>query len=88
MGPGEGRNQRTQAWGHLREATTVFGDPFGIVIDDPRHSSGEARLALLGYSQSSRLLAVMFTERGDRIRLISARTATRRERHHYEEGSR
>jgi uncharacterized protein len=70
------------------EAATAFGDPFGIVIDDPRHSRGETRLALLGYSQSNRLLAVMFTERGDRIRLISARTATRRERHHYEEGSR
>ncbi|MGH9896227.1 MAG: BrnT family toxin [bacterium] len=72
----------------FEEAATAFGDPFGIVIDDPRHSLGETRLALLGYSQSNRLLAVMFTERGDRIRLISARTATRRERHHYEEGSR
>jgi uncharacterized DUF497 family protein len=49
------------------EAATAFGDPFGIVIDDPRHSTEEPRLALLGYSQSSRLLAVMFTERGDRI---------------------
>jgi uncharacterized DUF497 family protein len=68
------------------EATTVFGDPFGTVTDDPRHSAGERRLALLGYSQANRLLAVMFTERGDRIRLISARTATRRERKDYEEG--
>lgn len=70
------------------EAATAFGDPFGIVVDDPRHSAGEVRLALLGYSQANRLLAVMFTERGDRMRLISARTATRRERHQYEEGSR
>jgi uncharacterized DUF497 family protein len=70
------------------EATTAFGDPFGMVVDDPRHSVGEIRMALLGYSQANRLLAVMFTERGDRIRLISARTATRRERKDYEEGSR
>lgn len=70
------------------EATTAFGDPFGIVVDDPRHSGGEARMVLLGYSQANHLLAVMFTERGDRIRLISARKATRREHRNYEEDSR
>ena len=68
------------------EAATAFGDPFGSVTDDPRHSVDERRQVLLGYSQANRLLAVMFTERGDRIRLISARTATRRERKDYEEG--
>ena len=68
------------------EAATAFADPFGIVVDDPRHSVDETRVALLGHSESSRLLAVMFTERGDRIRLISARKATRREHRHYEEG--
>lgn len=67
------------------EAATAFADPFGIVVDDPRHSVDEPRVALLGRSESSRLLAVMFTERGDRIRLISARKATRREHRHYEE---
>lgn len=67
------------------EAATAFGDPFGLIVDDPRHSGPEPRSVLLGYSQASRLLAVMFTERGDRLRLISARTATRRERRHYEE---
>jgi uncharacterized protein len=67
------------------EATTAFGDPYGIIVDDPRHTQSEHRLAVLGFSQSNRLLAVMFTERGDRLRLISARTATRRERRHYEE---
>ena len=68
------------------EAATAFADPSGIVVDDPRHSTDEVRVALLGHSESSRLLAVMFTERGDRIRLISARKATRREHRHYEEG--
>ena len=67
------------------EAVTAFGDPLGTVVDDPRHSIGEVRLALLGYSQANRLLAVMFTERGDRIRLLSARKATRREHRQYEE---
>jgi uncharacterized DUF497 family protein len=51
----------------------------------PNPREAEHRSLLLGYSQSGRLLAVMFTERGDRLRLISARTATRRERRHYEE---
>ncbi|MEK7755952.1 MAG: BrnT family toxin [Planctomycetota bacterium] len=41
---------------------------------------------LLGLSERSRLLVVMFTERREAIRLISARTATRRERRDYEEG--
>lgn len=67
------------------EAAAAFADPFGIVVDDPRHSVDEMRVVLLGHSESSRLLAVMFTERGDRIRLISARKATRREHHQYEE---
>jgi uncharacterized protein len=69
------------------EATTAFEDSFGIVTDDPRHSVSEQRLILLAYSEANRLLAVMFTERGDRIRLISARTATRREHRDYEEAS-
>jgi uncharacterized DUF497 family protein len=67
------------------EAATAFADPSGLVVDDPRHSVGEVRVALLGHSESGRLLAVMFTERGDRIRLISARRATRREHRQYEE---
>jgi uncharacterized DUF497 family protein len=70
------------------EAATAFEDPLGIVTDDPRHSAGEERMVLLAYSEATRLLAVMFTERGDRIRLISARTATRREHRDYEEGAR
>ena len=70
------------------EALTVFADPLGRIVEDPRHSSGEVRLTLLGLSVRSRLLAVMFTERGDdRVRIFSARRATRHERHDYEEAS-
>lgn len=67
------------------EAVTVFGDPLGRIIDDPRHSRSEERFVLLGHSVRRRLLVVMFTERGDAIRLIGAREATRRERKDYEE---
>ncbi len=68
------------------EALTVFADPLGRIVDDPRHAQGEVRLTLLGRSVRQRLLAVMFTERSiDRIRLISARPATRHERLNYEE---
>jgi uncharacterized protein len=63
----------------------VFGDPLGRIVDDPRHSVEEERCALLGVSRRQRLLAVMFAERGEAIRLISARLATRRERRDYEE---
>jgi uncharacterized DUF497 family protein len=69
----------------FKEAVTVLGDPLGRITDDPRHSQDEERLVLLGQSDRHRLLVVMFTERGDAIRLISARKATRGERSSYEE---
>ena len=69
----------------FEEAATVFGDPLGRVVADPRHSSEEERFVLLGFSRDKRLLAVMFVDRGESIRLISARVATRRERRDYEE---
>ena len=72
----------------FEEAATVFGDPLGRIVDDPRHSADEPRYVLLGRSERQQLLAVMFTERAEAIRLISARKATRRERREYEEGER
>ena len=69
----------------FEEAVTVFGDPLGRITDDPRHSQLEERYVLLGRSERQRLLVVMFTERAQAIRLISARKATRRERREYEE---
>ena len=69
----------------FHEAATVFGDPLARIVDDPRHYAEEERCVLLGVSRRQRLLAVMFVERGDAIRLISARRATRRERRDYEE---
>lgn len=72
----------------FQEAVTVFGDPLGRIAEDPRHSEGEERYVLLGLSERQRLLAVMFTERGEAIRVISARRATRREGRDYEESER
>jgi uncharacterized protein len=67
------------------EASTAFCDPLSITIDDPLHSKGEERLVLIGESLRGRLLVVVHTERGDSVRIISARLATNKERLRYEE---
>jgi hypothetical protein len=66
------------------EAQTVFGDPLEVTIPDPDHSDGEFRFLSLGRSEADRLLVVSYTERGSRIRIISAREATPKERREYE----
>ena len=70
----------------FEEAQTAFGDPLGLIVADPRHSADEERAVLIALTEEARLVAVMFTERDSTIRIISARTATRRERLDYEEG--
>ena len=70
----------------FEEAATVFADPLGRIVPDPRHSTEEERYVLLGLSHQRHLLVVMYVDRGGRIRIISARRATRRERRNYEEG--
>ncbi len=70
----------------FHEATTVFGDPLAITFDDPDHSSHEERFLTFGLSRSNKLLVVAHTQRENRIRIISARTAMRNERKIYEEG--
>jgi len=66
------------------EASTIFGDPLAITRFDPTHSDNEDREATLGVSDRNRLLVVVSTVRGDRIRLISARRATAAEQRSYE----
>jgi uncharacterized DUF497 family protein len=68
------------------EATTVFADPLELTITDPDHSENEDRFISLGRSASGTVLVVSFTERENRIRVISARPATPRERREYESG--
>ena len=67
------------------EAATVFADARSLTIPDPAHSKVEDRFIILGRSHRSRLLVVVYTERGDKVRLISARRASRNEREQYEE---
>jgi uncharacterized DUF497 family protein len=67
------------------EAATAFGDPLSITIGDPDHSDDEDRFVLIGQAYSGRLLVVVHTDRGESVRLISARLATRRERQSYEQ---
>jgi len=68
------------------EAATVFGDPLAVTFPDPDHSGSEERLLTFGLSVQNRWLVVSHTPRDPRIRIISARRVTRRERKIYEEG--
>jgi uncharacterized DUF497 family protein len=67
------------------EAVTVFNDPLSITVSDAKHSNDEYRYVDIGMSDEGRLLVVIYTERGDKIRIISSRGATIRERKLYEE---
>ena len=69
----------------FEEAATVFGDRLSVTIPDPDYSSGERRFVTVGLSAHGRLLVVVHTDRGNNIRLISARLATKGERRKYEE---
>lgn len=68
----------------FEEAKTVFSDPFSITIDDPEHSADELRFIDIGSSANGTILVVSYTERR-KIRLISARKASKAERKTYEE---
>jgi uncharacterized DUF497 family protein len=63
-------------------AMKVFDDPFAIERIDDRYDYGEERLAIVGMVRDD-LLFVVYTERNDRIRLISARRATNDEQDDY-----
>jgi uncharacterized DUF497 family protein len=66
------------------EAASVFADPLAQWMLDSGLHSGEDRFVALGWSYGQRLLAVVFTMRGERVRIISARRPTRREAKAYE----
>jgi len=69
------------------EASTAFKDPLSLTIFDPLHSDEEDRFILIGTSFKNRLLVVVHTERGDNIRIISARKAKKNERKNYEKNA-
>ena len=69
----------------FREAASAFYDRLSVTDNDPDHSLDERRLITIGMSSSRRLLVIGHTDRGDRIRIITARLATRAEKRLYEE---
>lgn len=71
----------------FEEATTVFTDFLSLTIADPLHSYDEDRFIIIGQSVKNRLLIVVHTDMGDKIRIISARLATKKERKYYESES-
>lgn len=66
----------------FEQATLALGDPFSIEWLDTREAYGEDRIVLVGMSQG-RVLTVVYTERDDRRRIISARKATKHEQDDY-----
>jgi uncharacterized DUF497 family protein len=70
----------------FEEASSAFGDPLSITIEDVDHSQSEIRYILLGETLEHNLVVVVHTERNGEIRIISARLATRQERRSYEAG--
>lgn len=71
----------------FHEAATVFGDLLSVTFPDPEHSTRESRYVTIGTSSFGQLLIIAHADRGEYIRIISARKATRQERRFYEEGS-
>jgi uncharacterized protein len=81
------RKARTNLRKHgvsFTEAGTIFGDDLAITVSDPDHSDNEDRYITIGWSARRRLLIVSHTDRGDRIRIISARELTKAEQKEYE----
>jgi uncharacterized protein len=71
----------------FREAATVFDDVLSTTFPDVDHSAGERRFLIIGMSARGRVLVVAHAEpTANTIRIISARTVTRRERTFYEKG--
>jgi uncharacterized DUF497 family protein len=68
------------------DAATVFIDPLALTFSDPNHSGEEDREITIGFTAGHQVVFVSHCRRRDRVRIISARKATRRERRQYEEG--
>lgn len=71
----------------FEEAVTVFFDPLSLTVDDPLHSVDEKRFVITGFSNQQRQLVIVHTDRNDKIRIISARSATPGEIRKYEQES-
>ena len=87
MGPGKScKNEKVHGI-TFDEASSAFDDSLSLAIYDPLHSEEENRFILIGTSHKNRLLVVVHIEPENRIRIISARKATKNERKQYEENA-
>jgi len=83
--PGKARLNRRKHRVSFPEAASVFGDPLAVTYPDPDHSIAEQRFITVGMSSGGQVLIVGHADRGENIRIISARKTTQGERKHYEE---
>ena len=83
--PDKARDNEQKHGVSFLEASEVFDDDYSSSVPDPDHSADEERYLIFGISKQGRYVVVSYTERGDRIRLISARQMTPRERRAYEQ---
>ena len=77
-------NQETRGVS-FAEASTAFLDPLAATVPDDRYAYEEFRFRTIGYTLTNRLIIVAHTERNDRIRIITARNVTPKERRQYEQ---
>jgi uncharacterized protein len=70
----------------FEDAVTVFADPYLLFTEDSSHSQGKEREWAMGEAEDGSIVVVVFTMRGERIRIISARKATKKECQRYESG--
>jgi len=83
MARSQGRSQLFRTRRELQFGETVFNDPFAIERLDDREDYGEDRFVMIGMAEGNVLLYVAYTEREERIRIISARRATHNEQEDY-----
>jgi uncharacterized protein len=81
--PSKGCCQHQKHGIRFSDAEFVLFDPLALTSEDTE-AEGEERLVSMGMDSTGRLLVVVYTYRGDDIRLISARLATTKERDNYE----
>ncbi len=83
--PAKAQTNRRKHGVSFADAATVFADDWALLIEDD--SPRESRFVTIGRDAQDHILVVVHTYRGDTIRIISARRATRHERWQYEEAT-
>lgn len=73
---------------HLKKRRRAFDDELAFIYPDELHPNEEARAILIGFSNRNRLVLLVFTERGETVRIVSARRAEPKERKLYEQTKR